>query len=701
MGKKDENYWKDRATEREEYWYKQSREKIEKDLARQYRQSAQKIQDDIAALYGRFAKENGLSLKEATALLKGNEFKEWRYTLEEYNHLAQNNNAILKELNTLAMRSRISRLDKLYSQTLMELNRLGEHVEKSMTNFLSEAYRDNYYKGLFEIGKTAGIHGTISAVDNKRLEDVLRTPWSGKNYSARIWDNQKKLAETIKQTVFDSVHRGVSVPKLSKMVQDRMGVGKYEATRLVRTELNYVHNQANLDSIKDSGMEFYKFVATLDSRTSQKCRSHDGSIVPVEEASPGDNLPPLHPHCRSTIIGSLGVGKGGQSGKRIAKGNDGKTLYIPQQMAYKDYKAVYIDKTKPLATWAKENSFKGIVSKPALPAKAEPKRSDIQFINMDGANWDKTKVLLEELSSEYETKLKTVEHKADRMTIQKGPGEVDITSSAMRLSSGLNEITVHEFAHTLAVEKADKLGISDNRLFWNEIRKIRTAYRKARAKNPNISISAYADNPGKNPLDEFMAEAFTHAKCAEKGIKISGYGADYTYSNQVLETINKYFKRAKVKYSGVDVMQEYAAKAKPKQGHFTLEDNFRVNEHVDEVRVASLLFDKFGGDWKLCEELGKFDTKNPDFIWNGKAWDLKKLSTLKSADSAVRKGIKQIVDNSGGLMLEVDFEDLPLDNLIEIIDKRMKRSIKKDLDVIIIHKGHIKAVRRYKKKTGD
>ena len=216
MGKKDENYWKDRATEREEYWYKQSRDRIEKDLARQYRQSAQKMQDDIAALYGRFAKENGLSLKEATALLKGNEFKEWRYTLEEYNHLAQNNNAILKELNTLAMRSRISRLDKLYSQTLMELNRLGEHVEKSMTNFLSEVYRDNYYKGLFEIGKTAGIHGTISAVDNKRLEDVLKTPWSGKNYSARIWDNQKSWQKPSSRqflTAFTGAYRCLSSPR--------------------------------------------------------------------------------------------------------------------------------------------------------------------------------------------------------------------------------------------------------------------------------------------------------------------------------------------------------------------------------------------------------------------------------------------------------------------------------------------------------
>jgi len=97
----------------------------------------------------------------------------------------------------------------------------------------------------------------------------------------------------------------------------------------------------------------------------------------------------------------------------------------------------------------------------------------------------------------------------------------------------------------LAVEKADKFGLTDNHLFWNEIRKIRTAYRKARAKNPNISISAYADNPDKNYLDEFMAEAFAHAKCAEMGLQTLGFGKDYTYSKQVLEVIDKYFKLPK------------------------------------------------------------------------------------------------------------------------------------------------------------
>ena len=95
-------------------------------------------------------------------------------------------------------------------------------------------------------------------------------------------------------------------------------------------------------------------VQTLDSRTSQKCRAHDGSIVPVEDASPGDNLPPLHPNCRSTVIGSLGEGKGGQKGTRAARVGKGKTFYVPQQMQYNDYKAVYVDKTKSFASWAKE-----------------------------------------------------------------------------------------------------------------------------------------------------------------------------------------------------------------------------------------------------------------------------------------------------------------------------------------------------------
>lgn len=80
-----------------------------------------------------------------------------------------------------------------------------------------------------------------------------------------------------------------------------MHAGLSNARRLVRTEMNHVQNQAALDSIKKSGMKYFRFIATLDRRTSATCRAHDGHVYPIDEASIGGNVPPLHPNCRSTI----------------------------------------------------------------------------------------------------------------------------------------------------------------------------------------------------------------------------------------------------------------------------------------------------------------------------------------------------------------------------------------------------------------
>lgn len=65
-----------------------------------------------------------------------------------------------------------------------------------------------YYHGLYEIGKKRGIRSAVGVVDGKRMEAVLRTPWSGKNYSERIWHNNAKLGETIQRNIVAAAHRG-------------------------------------------------------------------------------------------------------------------------------------------------------------------------------------------------------------------------------------------------------------------------------------------------------------------------------------------------------------------------------------------------------------------------------------------------------------------------------------------------------------
>lgn len=362
-----EAYWAKRSEEREAAWQLKSRETLEKKLAAYYEASLDHIQRNIDALYGRFAKDNALPMEEARKLLTGKEYRTWRMSLEEYvAQIDAGDKMLERELNTLAMRSRISRLDKLYSETLMELDGLGRKMRDRMDGFLGDAYKDNYYRGLYEIGHVGKALPAISQVDSKSVEAVLRTPWSGKNYSARIWKNQKQLAQVIQDEVVASVHRGDDVRKISRRVADKMGVGLSNAQRLVRTELNYVHNQAALDSIRDAEMDYFRFVATLDSRTSTMCREHDGKIYPIDDADTGENIPPLHPRCRSIIVGSLG-GRELKGQTRIAKGDEGKYIHVPAEMTYEDFQAVYVEKTQTVDEWKEIRTKKRSITTPTLP----------------------------------------------------------------------------------------------------------------------------------------------------------------------------------------------------------------------------------------------------------------------------------------------------------------------------------------------
>lgn len=318
-----------------------------------YEQSLAHIEKDIQTLYQRFATDTGLDMAAAQRLLMGSEYRVWRMDLQEYvaKINATGDKELLRELNTLAMRSRITRLDALRSETIKEMIRLSEKTERAMSRFLPSAYKDFYYRGLYEIGKTRGLRSAAGVVDGKRIEAVLRTPWSGKNYSERIWHNNAKLGETIQRNIVAAAHRGVPVSDMVRDVRERMGVGTSDATRLVRTELNYVQNQAALDSIKDAGMEYYRFTATLDNHTTPICRGKDGEVFPVDDAEPGTNMPPLHPRCRSIISGSLYAGHKPRKGTRIARDERGRNVFVPAGMRYEEWKSVYIDKKQTVAQW--------------------------------------------------------------------------------------------------------------------------------------------------------------------------------------------------------------------------------------------------------------------------------------------------------------------------------------------------------------
>lgn len=198
------------------------------------------------------------------------------------------------EIETLSARSRISRLDTIRTQIDIELSKVSSEAVESTRKALYGVYGDTYQ----EVMKDLGIKSMFS---DSMAKAVIDRPWSGANYSSRLWGNSEKLARVLKQEVTTGMIQGINLKTMGKRISDRIeGAKKNDVERLLRTEVNYVMNQATLDGYKDAKVEKYTFDATLDSRTSQICAELNGETFELGKTAVGVNYPPMHPRCRST-----------------------------------------------------------------------------------------------------------------------------------------------------------------------------------------------------------------------------------------------------------------------------------------------------------------------------------------------------------------------------------------------------------------
>ncbi len=99
------------------------------------------------------------------------------------------------------------------------------------------------------------------------------------------------------------------------------GILKREGDAMVRTAIQHVNIQGQVavaDANKDL-VKRYRWLSTLDNRTSQICRSLDGKIFAMGKGP----LPPAHVNCRSFILLLVDDIDPTQGTKRASKGDEG------------------------------------------------------------------------------------------------------------------------------------------------------------------------------------------------------------------------------------------------------------------------------------------------------------------------------------------------------------------------------------------
>lgn len=79
---------------------------------------------------------------------------------------------------------------------------------------------------------------------------------------------------------------------------------KRSARMLAITGTNHYANNARVAFVdqNDEMLKGYRFLAVLDSRTSQQCRALDQRVIPKDSPKLSSFTPPLHPNCRSALV---------------------------------------------------------------------------------------------------------------------------------------------------------------------------------------------------------------------------------------------------------------------------------------------------------------------------------------------------------------------------------------------------------------
>lgn len=344
---RNRKYWRQRFQQLEEARHKDVQTLLP-DIDRIYKQAQAEMEKEIRAWYQRLADNNGVSMAEARKLLSKNELKEFKWTVEEYIKRGKENardQRWMKELENASAKFHINRLEALKLQVQQSLEVVYGNQLDQLDTSMRELYQEGYYRTAFELQKGFHIGFPVAAVDQNKLDKIIKKPWApdGKNFSDRIWQNKARLISEVHTELTRMCMTGAAPDAAIRNIAKKMNTSRYNAGRLVMTEAAYFGSVSQKDCFNDLDVEQYEICATLDSHASDICQSLDGKVFAMKDYEAGVTAPPFHVFCRTCTVpyfdDEFTAGE-----LRAARGADGKTYYVPADMKYPEWKGQFAGK---------------------------------------------------------------------------------------------------------------------------------------------------------------------------------------------------------------------------------------------------------------------------------------------------------------------------------------------------------------------
>jgi SPP1 gp7 family putative phage head morphogenesis protein len=266
-------YWERRSAARMSSYLRDSQQTVYT-VSRAYRRALRDIQGDLERIFESYANTHQLTPTEARAYL------EQQVSQDEYERLLQEiarvedpevKRLLQARADAPAYRYRMTRAQALSEQLHVRMGQVADAEIAADTARFTKTIQDAYGRTMFDIQRGTGYGFSFTDISTGQVREILRTPWSGEHFSSRIWGNTQALADQLNETITAGFMSGRSIQDMADDLEGLSNMGRHAAVRVIRTETNFMANAAEIASYKEAGIKRYRFLATLDNRTSEIC----------------------------------------------------------------------------------------------------------------------------------------------------------------------------------------------------------------------------------------------------------------------------------------------------------------------------------------------------------------------------------------------------------------------------------------------
>ena len=294
MPKKNNSYWEERARQNKLKVINIGEGAIN-ELKRVLKTNLDDVQKEITNFYDKYG-------NNPAEKLSYKDFEQYKKDLKARAKKYPDDKTLQKIAKQDIPKYRIDRLRQLETDLQIRLAEVTKYQQTSINRTLTDVATVSHEATKKMMSEAIGL--SIGAINSKQIAALISTDWSGKNWSERLWTDREKLGKTLKQTLEKGITQGIGSRKMARELKKEMGTSFNNAFRLIRTESAFIQESITQKSYEQAaqelGLEYYKYDATLDNRTSDICRELNDKIFKVSEMQIGVNAPPMHPNCRST-----------------------------------------------------------------------------------------------------------------------------------------------------------------------------------------------------------------------------------------------------------------------------------------------------------------------------------------------------------------------------------------------------------------